>query len=302
MDIINIIQEEVRRALLEQKKVSFKDFISNIHDGSDASLFEVPMLDDKLKKVLQQFISLVSEVRESGIDSKDFINVDNLGIKTNGNLGVFDLGFGDYYSSFNQEPEGLDLNEETMLDKIKSKMGIEKSSFIGKGMFGPAHDIGDGKVMKITSDKSEAVNAMKVKGKTNNHIADVYDVKKFNTDRDKEFFVIILEKLDLKPEIKAWFNELEKAFNDSNDKHIDKSVLEKINNPLLKGFLYDLVEKGREKAWSAWLDQMKESGLDDKYDLNDIADISEWIKGSVENDNDPEETPPKYISDLLNSI
>ena len=42
--------------------------------------------------------------------------------------------------------------------------------------------------------------------------------------------------------------------------------------------------------------------LRDEYDLNDIAEISYWIKGSLSNDNYPNYEPPLHVLKLLSIL
>lgn len=87
-------------------------------------------------------------------------------------------------------------NPEEIIDKVLNNLGIhEKPHYEGKGTMGIAYSVGD-KIYKITTDNSEAAEAIKLKGKQNKYLADVYNVYDLNMSNTKErFFVIVSEKL-----------------------------------------------------------------------------------------------------------
>ena len=106
---------------------------------------------------------MISELNTNGITSGEFINVSNWGIKNNGNLGIFDIGYGDNdHNEFTTQPKEIKLDGSNLVDLIKKNLNISSLKFIGKGEFGDAYDIGGNKVLKITKDKSEAINSMKI--------------------------------------------------------------------------------------------------------------------------------------------
>jgi len=82
--------------------------------------------------------------------------------------------------------------------KLKKKLGFKELRKIGEGTSGVAFSIGDGKVLKITTDKTEYTEAMKLKGRKNNHIADVYGVYAL-TGEYKDIVIIISEHLKTNP-------------------------------------------------------------------------------------------------------
>jgi len=82
-------------------------------------------------------------------------------------------------------------------DKL-AKRGIEIKGMplhLGTGTKGSAFDIGDGKVLKITADFTEAQASLKLKGVKSDHIAHIYDVFAFPKSKMGERFGIVLEKL-----------------------------------------------------------------------------------------------------------
>ena len=84
---------------------------------------------------------------------------------------------------------------DTIANKIAAKRGYQQLNYLGSGMFGSAYDIGDDKVLKITSDHTEANESIYLKNKPLERIAQPYEVSKINIKGDKDLFVIVLEKL-----------------------------------------------------------------------------------------------------------
>ncbi len=253
-----------------------------------------------------QILDLCDELRNNKLNTEDFLNTENWGIKKDGNLAVFDIGFGDYFDEFENEnlPMNLDLEEDNnILTKILAKYGLNKSKYIGSGAYGHAHDIGNGKVLKITTDKSEAVNSKKIINKDLTHVAKIYSVNYFIMN-DKTYYVIILEKLKLSKKLTNDYKELEKYFDDKRTKHLDKNIITKIGNKhsIVSNFLKDMTKIGYQETWDKWGDELREKDYVNKYDFNDISEISNWIKGSVTNNNSIEDEPPHYVTDLVSSL
>ena len=217
---------------------------------------------------------------------------------------MFDLGFGNYFDEFDEYPESLELHENnTLLDKILNKLNISSSTYIGGGMFGFAHDIGDNKILKITKDKTEAINSSKIIGKTMKHIADIYDVKQF-TSNDSMYYTIILEKLKIDSGLDELYKDLEETFDSARNKNLPVHTIDNINkkHKEVAGFLRNLIKLGHKEAWDIWRDELESKGLYDVYDFNDIYDLSQWITGSVTNSNDIDKEPHQYVMDTLDSL
>lgn len=71
-------------------------------------------------------------------------------------------------------------------------------SLLGSGMNGTAY-LSGGRVYKITTDKSEAVESNKLVGKTNSHIANIFNTKKINNKYvTVPVYIIVLEYLNTK--------------------------------------------------------------------------------------------------------
>ncbi|MFW5847567.1 MAG: hypothetical protein ACOCVF_01425 [bacterium] len=96
-----------------------------------------------------------------------------------------------------------------------------------------------------------------------------------------------------------------KKHKENQNKHIDPDSIAKINNHVIREFLFDLSKMGYEKAWEKWLQNpefVKTIKNPNEFDLNDVAEIAEWIKGSVLNDNHPDDAPPEWVMQTLDSL
>jgi hypothetical protein len=287
------------------KQLSLNDTLHHYSHYKDFDGISLPKFSSKREDWLfNQILELIDELKVNNIVTDDYMNTSNWGLKPNGDLAMFDLGFGNYFEEFDEDPESLELHENnTLLDKILHKLNIPSSTFIGGGMFGFAHDIGDNKILKITKDKTEAINSNKIIGKRMKHIANIYDVKQF-TSNDRVYYIIVLEKLKLDSNLDELEKALEETFDDARSKNLPISIIDDIEkkHKEVAGFLRDMISIGYKETWDKWRDELEEKGLYDVYDFNDISDISEWIKGSVTNYNEIDREPPKYIVDALNTL
>jgi hypothetical protein len=259
---------------------------------------------EKEEWLFNQILELINELKKNRIVTDDYMNTDNWGLKPNGDLAMFDLGFGNYFDEFDEDPESLELHENTtLLDKILHKLDIPSSTFIGGGMFGFAHDIGDNKILKITKDKTEAINSSKIIGKTMKHIADIYDVKQFSSN-DRMYYTIILEKLKINSGLDELYKDVEETFDEARNKNLPISIIDELEkkHKEVAGFLRDMIKIGHKETWDIWSDELESKGLYDVYDFNDIYDLSQWITGSVTNSNDIDEEPPQYVMDTLKTL
>ena len=251
--------------------------------------------DPKQIWMFKGLLNMVKELHENGIDTPDYGNPSNLGIKPSGSLGMFDMGFGNAFEDFDEDLERIVLEKNTdILSKIKEIMGIKRSRYLGGGMFGYAHYIGNNTVMKITKDKSEAVNSRKVLGKKNKYLSNVYDVRAFKTARGEELYVIILEMLKTPKELPKIYEKLKSHVESQRNVHLDVSVLNNIKDVIIRKFLMDIVKYGDRKGWEMNRENVKNYN-DKKIDFNDIQEIADWIKGSLSNQNDPTDEVPNYI-------
>lgn len=72
--------------------------------------------------------------------------------------------------------------DDSLINKILNEIGYNDFTFIDKGFYGIALDVGDDKVVKITRDKSEALNANFLRKYNTKCLINYYDVRelKFN--------------------------------------------------------------------------------------------------------------------------
>lgn len=109
--------------------------------------------------------------------------------------------------------------------------------------------------------------------------------------------------------------KLDKHFNfdpvkhqESKNKHLDASILKKIPNDIIRGFLEMIVNTGYQEAWANFMhipDFRKLSDYFDKtydFDFNDIAEIAGWVKGSTTNDHYPEDEVPDWVGERINFL
>lgn len=182
------------------------------------------------KKAYDYLIGLFEIKKELialGIKSNDYSNVKNLGYE-NGVLTYFD--FGGYRS---EEPKldnntiflpenDITINEDydkniadSIATQVANKMGLGQPKYIDSGSYGVAYDIGNDKVLKITSDRSEAIENKKLIDKPLKYIALPYNVFEISSRNNEipETYAIVLEKLQTSPEIQRMFDRLEYVFN-----------------------------------------------------------------------------------------
>lgn len=289
----------------DDKKLSLNDTLNHYLAYGDLEGISIPKFESKKEDWLfNQIIELIHELKNNRIVTDDYTNTDNWGLKPNGDLAMFDLGFGNYFEEFDESPESLELHENnTLLNKILNKLNIPSSTFVGKGMFGFAHDIGNNRILKITKDKTEAINSSKIIGKTMTHIADIYNVKQF-TSNDITYYVIILEKLKIDSSLEELCKDVKETFDNARNKNLPISIIDQIEkkHKEVAGFLRDLIKLGHKETWDIWRDEFENKGLHDIYDFNDIYDLSQWITGSVTNSNDIDDEPPHYIIDTLEGL
>lgn len=131
------------------------------------------------------------------------------------------------------------------------------------------------------------------------HLADLYGYENLERTSLTSDGVKMREKLD------KFYNFDYKKHLESQNKHLDISVLDGIKNKTIKNFILNMVKDGYELTWNKWLSKPGFREFSDnllkKYDIdfNDIAEISTWIKNSKTNNNLEDDEPGHVvISDL----
>lgn len=79
---------------------------------------------------------------------------------------------------------------------VAKKLGFPSCEYIASGERGTAYDVGNGKVMKITADRSEYTEASKIKGKHTVHFSDIYNIWALKNPH-ADIYVILKEKVDV---------------------------------------------------------------------------------------------------------
>lgn len=152
-----------------------------------------------------------------------------------------------------------------------------------------------GDIKAIERGKGYGVELMK-------HLASIYGYENLNRGMLTPDGVKMRQKLD------KHFNFDPIKHEESKNKHMDPSVLDKIPNDIIREFLKHMIKNGYQEAWATYMshpDFRKLSNfLDSTYDFdfNDISIIAEWIKGSPTNNHDPEDEVPDWVEEMLTKI
>lgn len=97
---------------------------------------------------------------------------------------------------------------DAVMDRVSEQLAARKGivttklRYLGAGQMGAAYDMGDGRVLKVTTDESEAKTAFGLLGKQLKHVNTFHDVFKFPTDAGKTlgdtetYYGIIQDKLE----------------------------------------------------------------------------------------------------------
>lgn len=169
------------------------------------------------KHFYNSLLNIAKELKSNNMDSLD-LSANNLGYKKNGQIGFFDYGMTGDDSKPNADVLALenkvvdeavedierhlqrqDTNINDFAAKVANKLGYTIVKNFGKGTQGYAFDIGNNKILKITSDKGEAIEASRLVGKNTKHIGRFYGSYRLNEPNDK-IYIIVREKLEVDPE------------------------------------------------------------------------------------------------------
>jgi hypothetical protein len=132
---------------------------------------------------------------------------------------------------------------EDVLTKTLKYFGITNYTNIGSENNGTAYDIGNNKVLKITSDENEAKSANYVRHLSNalKHVITVYNVHKVGN-----YYAIILEKITpLEPKLYDDWNEIQHDFLNYNttDETLWDIIKKKKINPK---FAQDIINQRKD--------------------------------------------------------
>ena len=178
------------------------------------------------KTFYNDLMDIAFEAKRNKIKSMDYLSPSNLGYKQNGDLAFFDVGYGD--ESAEPDAPVLNLNETSadvgldreksnrIADEVAKNKHYNAPSYIGQGEHGFAYNIGNNMIMKVTSDKSEAVESLKIKDKNPKHIANIYNVFEIKPEENSDIpisYVIISEELIVdQPHFERMVERLDYAF------------------------------------------------------------------------------------------
>jgi hypothetical protein len=173
---------------------NFIKFVINRNDYPNKQISNIPYLLDCFYDCVENIENYLKKVNNKKQFYNNLLMLQNYLISQN----AYDRDPLPIAEEVNMLKESLDRNiADTVAKKIAELRGYTQLNYLGGGNFGAAYDIGDNKVLKITTDKSEAVENLNLKGKTLKYIAEPYEVLKINnkSGNDKELYGIILEKL-----------------------------------------------------------------------------------------------------------
>lgn len=106
----------------------------------------------------------------------------------------------------------------------------------------------------------------------------------------------------MRKKLDNYFNFNYEEYQKSKNKHLDRKELDKIKDPIIKQFLKGMISAGYSNTWEVWVDTEDFAKIRNKYDMNDISEISEWIKGSVTNEHDPLDEVPEHVMSELKKL
>jgi hypothetical protein len=147
-------------------------------------------------------------------------------------------------------------------NNLKERFNFTELKLLGTGNFGDAYSVNDKLVMKITKDRSEAMENLNLVGKNLKYIANPYNIFKVDFN-SKELYVIILEKLKTSEDIDRKYKRLLHIFND-----IFKIELFDLIDDIALGY-NDMYEENKEK-----IDNYLNNNLEDKKFFNGLINIA----------------------------
>ena len=133
-----------------------------------------------------------------------------------------DGGYGGFALSPNYIGENKVIElDDVVLNKITNKLNVDNLKYLKSGEYGDAYNIGNDKILKLTTDRSEALESQKIKGKFNKHLADIYNVYEVNytiAGVNKKIYAILLEYLDVdKNKFTNYIKNINEYFREKTD-------------------------------------------------------------------------------------
>jgi hypothetical protein len=144
------------------------------------------------------------------------------------------------------------LSANEVADAFFKKYNIdpEEMNFLGKGHFGTAYSVGDGRVLKITSSESEYQIASELLNKPQENLVKIYAVEKAVESPLRGYYYILQEELEQFSEDESLFYEVVNMLDTqglpvSYISHFDEEEYEAENGVLsfeIKTYLQELSE------------------------------------------------------------
>jgi len=82
---------------------------------------------------------------------------------------------------------------DKIAEKVSKELGFRYSHFVGMGDYGIAYDVGNEKVLKITTDKNEYEISNYLRTKNTTYLIDIYDVRKIG---ETGLYSIVMDKVE----------------------------------------------------------------------------------------------------------
>lgn len=223
----NILNENIqllKNIIKDLFGFTFEQFYLLAYKNPDLFNLYNDVIIDELNEIGQTkylhngLLNIIKNVKENKINTLEFLNPNNLSL-SEGKLVLNQITAPKSKPQPINEIGNASVNiDDEMIPKVMKKFGIQNYKHIGEcGEFGCAFDIGGNKVLKITTDQSEAIESNKLKGKTLNNISNIYSVFKINYN-GKDYYIIQCEKLNTQPDkFKQYYNQLNDVFRKNID-------------------------------------------------------------------------------------
>lgn len=160
--------------------------------------------------LFNNILDVCDELNKFDIKCGDLLNTDNWGMKNN-KLVFFDMGNGEERNVSGNVPI-VEASIPRPIQRVFDVLGVS-GEYIGSGTNGHAYRLSDGRVLKQTTDRSEAVNSKKLIGHSVEHLANIYNVYKLR--ENENIYIIILEYIPQHPSLEKLLNNLETYFKNS---------------------------------------------------------------------------------------
>jgi len=136
-----------------------------------------------------------------------------------------------------------------------------------------------------------------VKGKGYGKILMIYLAKKYGYEK-LERSSLTNDGYKMRKVLDDLFNFDYKAYVESKNKLIKMDEIKKIKNKTIRTFLFNLIEKGT----SAWDDYNNIKDKIGDVEINDVAEIAYYVKGSVLAPKYSEDDPPVWVLETLKGL